>query len=73
MVTITSKKAFKYVPTQSGEMTEIDIIEAYGLAADTKPTDNVANGSAFVEMDSGKVYFYDEANQTWIAFGGSGS
>lgn len=39
-----------------------------GLAADTKPS-GVYNGSAFIEMDTGKVYFYDAENDLWIAFG----
>lgn len=36
----------------------------YGLSTDTKPT-NVANGSGYVEMDTGKRYRFDEENATW--------
>lgn len=37
-----------------------------GLSTDTKPTgERVPNGSAFVEMDTGKVYMYDAANAQW--------
>lgn len=43
----------------------------YGLSTDsTKPT-GVANGSAFIEMDSGKVYFYNAAGEAWVEWGAS--
>lgn len=42
----------------------------YGLSTDTpKPTEGVGNGSAFVEMDTGKLYFYDAAGATWREWG----
>ena len=41
----------------------------YGLSTDSKPTD-CGNGSAFVEMDTGKVYFFNAAAGTWVEFGG---
>lgn len=37
----------------------------YGLSTDQKPTENVGNGDCFVEIDTGKLYFFDEANKTW--------
>lgn len=38
-----------------------------GLSSDTKPTGPmVANGSIFLEMDTGKVFVYDEENKTWL-------
>ena len=41
----------------------------YGLSTDTKPNNStVANGSSFIEMDSGSIYFYDEESQAWIKF-----
>ena len=48
-----------------------------GLAADTKPTEvfqerSLQNGSTFVEMDTGKLYCYDEEHSAWIVFGGEG-
>lgn len=39
-------------------------VEGNCLSADTKPTD-VANGSILLEMDTSKVYMYDEANSQW--------
>ena len=38
--------------------------EYRGLSTDSKPTDAV-NGSTFLEMDTGKVFIYDEQNAQW--------
>ena len=40
--------------------------EYRGLAADAKPTEDVPNGSIFVEIDTGKVYFYNAEGETWV-------
>lgn len=44
-------------------------VELRGLSTDTKPTtiDNkkIDNGSIFVEIDTGTIYFYDLENQEW--------
>lgn len=42
-----------------------------GLSTDTKPTKadddmDLANGSTFLEMDTGNVFFYDKANDEWV-------
>ena len=43
--------------------------EFAGLSTDTKPTgDSVQNGSSFIEMDTGKLYFYDSDNSEWRVF-----
>ena len=39
-------------------------IEGECLSTDTKPT-NVMNGSKLMEMDTGKLYLFDEANSQW--------
>ena len=40
-----------------------------GLSTDTKPTQiedmKVGNGSTLIEVDTGKIYFYDLENQEW--------
>lgn len=36
------------------------------LSTDTKPTDGLANGSILVEVDSGKVFFFNEAASEWV-------
>lgn len=48
------------------------ILTYFGLSADTKPTEEVANGSAFIEMDTGNLYFYDAENSNWRAWGAEG-
>ena len=35
-----------------------------GLSSDTKPLETIANGCVYLEMDTKKVYLYDEANAT---------
>lgn len=38
----------------------------YGLSSDTKPTDaTIINGYRFIEMDTKRIYVYDEANSAW--------
>lgn len=39
----------------------------YCLSSDSKPAD-VDNGSVLIEMDTKKVYFFDEENHTWREF-----
>lgn len=43
--------------------------EYAGLSTDNKPTQGVANGSIFLEMDTADVYAYDAANTTWRKLG----
>ena len=45
-----------------------EVKEIYGLSTDTKPTD-VPNGSLFVEMDTSKLYLFDEGSGTWQEWG----
>lgn len=44
----------------------IDVVELVGLAADFSdlPT-NVPTGSTFFEIDTGKVYMFEETDSTW--------
>lgn len=43
-------------------------IQCFGLSTDDKPTENIANGSHFVEMDSGLEYYFDEDSSEWLQF-----
>lgn len=43
-------------------------IEGHCLSTDTKPIENVLNGSMLLEMDTSTVFFFDEANHQWIAW-----
>ena len=44
-------------------------MEFRGLSTDTKPTEldgeAIANGSVFIEIDTQKLFFFDESSQTW--------
>lgn len=43
--------------------------ELRGLSTDTKPSkvgeQTIDNGSVFIEIDTGKIFFYDLENQEW--------
>lgn len=56
MVRITKSAS---VPSSSSATAWKQYIEASGLSTDTKP-DDCATGSIFVEVDTGKVFLYDE-------------
>ena len=43
-----------------------DLIEAACLSTDTKPTDGIANGSLCLEMNTGKIYAFNESGSTWV-------
>lgn len=60
MITIASDASEKRVPH-----------EFFGLSKDEKPIGEVngvriTNGSIFIEIDTKKIYMFDEENQTWI-------
>lgn len=44
-------------------------LELRGLSTDTKPTQikgaTIENGSTFIEIDTGKIFFYDLDHQQW--------
>lgn len=48
---------------------ELLYVELRGLSTDTKPTKvgnkGIVNGSLFVEIDTQKIFFFDEDSQTW--------
>jgi len=46
--------------------TEKILIEAVCLSTDTKPTEGIANGSLCLEMDTGKIYAFNETASTWV-------
>ena len=39
------------------------IYEFRGLSTDEKPTKRVGNGSTFIEIDTGKIFMFDEKNK----------
>lgn len=48
-----------------------NLINYAGLSTDTKPTENLATGSFFLEVDTSKAYFFDEVSGNWIEAGGA--
>lgn len=43
--------------------------ELRGMSTDTKPTEiginKIANGSVFIEIDTGSVFIYNQDNEEW--------
>ena len=64
MVTFNELKNTAYGGGAGGKQ----LVEITCLSTDTKPTENIMNGSTCIEMDTGKIYFFDEAGATWREF-----
>ena len=50
-------------------ITDKRYIEAAGLSTDTKPVEGIITGSMFTEVDTGKVYLFNEdaaAGSEWV-------
>ena len=64
MITIYDTKNNKFEQEET-----FIIVELRGLSTDTKPTEingkTINNGSTFIEIDTGKIYFYDLSNEEW--------
>ena len=55
---------------------QVKYFEFAGEHDDSKPTQGVATGSTFLEVDTGDVYAYSEASAAWnkiCALGGDGT
>lgn len=48
---------------------KVQEISGFCLSSDTKPTSGIANGSVLTEMDTSKVYTFNEAGGEWLEFG----
>ena len=48
------------------------LIQGACVALDTKPTSGIANGSMCIEIDTGKIYAFDEESGDWIEQPGAG-
>lgn len=42
------------------------IVQAACLHDDVKPTEGIANGSICIEMDTGKIYMFNETGSAWV-------
>ena len=45
------------------------IANLFGTSEDTKPTDGYANGTIFMEVDTGKIFLFDEDASAWTQLG----
>ena len=61
MVRIIESKVVAKAPDEN-----LFYVEGSCTSTDTKPTDGIADGSIFIESDTGDVYFYNEDSETWI-------
>lgn len=64
---ITIYKIENEVSTPEGDYISTEL---RGKSTDTKPTDEykgkkIGNGSVFIEIDTGKLYFFDGDTKTW--------
>ena len=48
----------------SGEM--LQMVEIFCNSTDTKPTEGLTNGSTCVEVDTGKLFLFDEKDGDWV-------
>ena len=64
MVTISSTEKIEIQPDEY-----LILVEMRGLSTDNKPTEykgkKIENGSTFIEIDTGNIYFYDLENEQW--------
>ena len=67
MVTIYNVKKSEMLTHPNGEV--FYLVELRGLSTDDKPTaienGTIENGSAFIEIDTGKVYLYNLDSKEW--------
>ena len=55
----TNRKALFYA---AGKV----LVEAACTSTDTKPTTGIANGSLCLEMDTGKIFAFNETASAWV-------
>lgn len=48
---------------------KVQEISGFCLRSDSKPVSGIANGSVLTEMDTGKVFLFNEAGKAWVEFG----
>ena len=42
------------------------LVESACLSTDSKPTTGIANGSICIEMNTGKIFMFNEAGSAWV-------
>lgn len=48
-----------------GSEANVQYVRLAGNSSDTKPTENIATGSVFREVDTGKAYRFNESTGQW--------
>ena len=56
--------------TEVSKGREYSVPSFRGLSTDSKPTD-AGNGAEFIEINTGDVYYYNEAGSAWVKYTGS--
>ena len=41
-------------------------VEIFGTSSETKPTNGIAFGSVFIEVDTGKAFLFNESTSLWV-------
>ena len=54
----------EYAIMQNGDLRKV--VTGYGNSTDAKPTSGYRNADRFYEMDTKKVYLFDEDNGAWV-------
>lgn len=54
------------IPVMDDSGNVLHIQELAGPSSGTKPTDGMANGSLFLETDTGYIYVFDEDDGWWF-------
>lgn len=68
MITYLKKEEYSFNVDREQEIGS-QLVEIACLSADTKPTEDIANGSICLEMDTGTFYMYDEDGEQWVEIG----
>lgn len=62
---ITTEVQKTVVFENAGTTGRKEYIEGVCLSTDSKPTDNIGNGSILLEMDTAKLFIFDETGTIW--------
>lgn len=50
----------------TAEGKSVNMAELFGTSTDTKPTEGYCNGTTFLEVDTGKIYLFNEDTSSWV-------
>ena len=67
-----TRRATRFCTDENGETQSMDFVEIRGKSAEAKPTRYIADGSSFLETDTGNMLFFDEASGQWLNPWGGG-